>query len=185
MTTPDVKPVQTKKLNPRLLPITAAILVVLALLFMATPLLRQSRAFQAGGNVVQIGGGGSLPQTVTTTQGGVNSTGRRFIVGGGAIGPVVYFIAVLISLAAALGMLFTKRWGQVLGIIMAVLYGLLGLVSLLPLLLISSQGIRNPLSLLPGIVHVVLAAAVIVLASIPAKQGTAAPVADSSASSSA
>ena len=52
-----------------------------------------------------------------------------------------YFVALLLSLVAALGMLYTKRWGQVLGIIMAVLYGLLGLVSLLPILLMSSRGI--------------------------------------------
>jgi len=66
-------------------------------------------------------------------------------------------------------MVSTKRWGQVLGIIMAVLYGLVGLVSLLPILLLGSAGLRNPFSLILGIAHVLLALAVIVLASIPAR----------------
>jgi hypothetical protein len=50
---------------------------------------------------------------------------------------------------------------------------LLGLVSLLPILFISALGIRNPLSLILGVVHILLAIAVIVLASIPAKKLTA------------
>ena len=64
-------------------------------------------------------------------------------------GTIVYAIALLISLAAASGMFMAKRWGKILGIIMAVLYGLLALVSLLPILLISFMGIRNPLNLDP------------------------------------
>ena len=97
----------------------------------------------------------------------------RIAVGGGLMGGrggiLIYFVALLVSLAAAVGMLFTKRWGQVLAIIMAVLYGLLGLVSLLPLLLIRFVGAPNPVSLILGVVHLLLAVAVIVLASIPGK----------------
>ena len=192
MSTQEAKPVVKRVLNSKLLPIAALSLVVLALLFMATPLLRASRGGQRGafgnpgngqgfsqnGTVVQ-GGSGAAPQFFSA-QGGANPSGRRFVFGGGllggATGAIVYFIALLISLAAAVGMLYTKRWGQVLGIIMAVLYGLLGLVSLLPILLASSLGIRNPLSLILGILHVALAIAVIVLASIPARQVAASAV---------
>jgi hypothetical protein len=53
---------------------------------------------------------------------------------------------------------------------MAFLYLLVGVVSLLPLLLFSTFALRNPFTLILGIVHVVLAVAVIVLASIPAKK---------------
>jgi hypothetical protein len=187
MSTLDPKPVKTKRLlNPKLLPIAALLLVVLALLFMATPLLRPSGAFQRGGNFGNRGSGQTVPPNgfviqgggpqgqVLPGQGGTNLPARRFAVGGGLlggfVGPVVYFIALLLSLAAAVGMFMTKRWGQVLGIIMAVLYFLLGLLSLLPIILTSFIGLRNPLSLILGIVHVLLAVAVIVLASIPAKK---------------
>ena len=67
-------------------------------------------------------------------------------------------------------MFSVKRWGKVLGIIMAVFYLLLSLLALLPTLLISFMGIRNPLNIILGIVHLLLAVAVIVLASIPAKK---------------
>ena len=77
---------------------------------------------------------------------------------------------LLVSLTAAVGMLFTKRWGQVLAIIMGILYGLFGLVSLLPLLFIRFVGAPNPVSLILGIVHLLLAVSVIVLASIPGKK---------------
>jgi hypothetical protein len=150
------------------------------MLFMATPLLRSTRGFQQGGNFVLRGNGQSIIQgngsqgQILPGQGGSNLTNRRFVMGGsflgGLTGPIIYFIALLVSLAAALGMLFIKRWGQVLGITMAVLYGLLGLVSMLPILLMSSLGMRNPFSLILSIAHVLLAAAVIVLASIPAKK---------------
>jgi len=69
-----------------------------------------------------------------------------------------------------------KRWGKVLGIIMAIIYSLLALVNLLPTLLISFMGIRNPMNLIIGIVQLSLAIAVIVLASIPGKK-PAAPIA--------
>lgn len=94
----------------------------------------------------------------------------------GSAGAIFYFVLVLVSLAAAVGMYLTKRWGQVLGIIMAVLYGISGLVSLLATLLINLPGIGNPLSLILHLdlilhfVHVLLAAAVIVLAAIPAQK---------------
>ena len=88
----------------------------------------------------------------------------------GITGTIVYAIALLVSLAAAVGMFISKRWGQVLGIIMAILYFLLGLVSLLPTILMSFLGIRNFLGLILGVVQLLLAVAVIVLASIPAKK---------------
>jgi hypothetical protein len=201
MSTLDPKPVKTNRLpNPKLLPIAALLLVVLALLFMATPLLRPAGAFRRSGNFGNRGSGQSVPPNgfvfqgggsqgqvvpgqgggsqgqVSPGQGGQNFTGRRFSVFGGLlggfIGPVIYFIALLVSLAAAIGMFMTKRWGQVLGIIMAVLYFLLGLLSLLPILLTSFTGLRNPLSLILGIVHLLLAVAVIVVASIPTKKVT-------------
>ena len=184
MSTPNPKPVKTKKLlNSKLLPIAALILVVLALLFMATPLLRSSRGFQGGGNFVPRGNGQSFPQNGFTIQGngaqgqgGTNLPVRRFGVGagllGGFAGAIFYFVLLLVALAAAVGMFMVKRWGQVLGIIMAVLYLLLGLLSLLPLILTSFLGLRNPLSIILGIAHVLLAVAVIVLASIPAKKVT-------------
>ena len=59
---------------------------------------------------------------------------------------IVFFVVLLVSLAAAVGMLYTKRWGQVLAIILAVLYGLFGLVSLLPLLFIRFVGAPNPVT---------------------------------------
>ena len=103
---------------------------------------------------------------------GSGSPARRFTVGaGGRSGIILYFVMLLVSLAAAVGMLFTKRWGQVLAIIMGGLFGLLGLVSLLPLLLIRFVGAPNLVSLVLGIVHVLLAVSVIVLASIPGKPG--------------
>ncbi len=184
MSTPDAKPIKTRILNAKLLPIAAVVLIVLALLFMATPLLRTSRGFQRSGNYVQQGNGQTFPQNGLPTQGsGLQGQGssnfpnRQFVVRGGAFlggltGAIVFFMALLVSLVAALGMLFTKRWGQVLGIIMAVLYGLVGLVSLLPILFLGSLGLRNPFSLILGIAHVLLALAVIVLASIPGKKVT-------------
>lgn len=190
----DAKPVnQGKKLNPKLLPIAALLLVVLALLFLATPLIRISGGLPNGANIVtsgnnpatqqnnpsgQAGGnqffvGGSGAQV----QGGTSTPTRRFTLGtgimGGRGGIFVYFIALLIALTAAVGMLFTKRWGQVLGIIMAAIYCLLGLVSLLPIILISAFGAGSPLSLVLGILRLLLALAVIVVASIPAKQASA------------
>lgn len=189
MSTIDAKPGKPKRmLNPKLLPIAALALVVLALLFMATPLLLVSGNLQGNGNIVIQGNGLSGPQTLApgggTVQkfsaGGNGSQGPRVTSGSGMLngsaGAIFYFVLVLVSLAAAVGMYLTKRWGQVLGIIMAVLYGISGLVSLLATLLINLPGIGNPLSLILHLdlilhfVHVLLAAAVIVLAAIPAQK---------------
>lgn len=206
MSTSESKPVTKRMLNRTLLPIAAGILILLALLFMATPLLRQTRRFQGGGNLGTQGIGPSFQQNGSprqgsgtpgpgvfnqgsgsqvspdqgggrqffSNQGGANSTNRRFIAGigflGGRSGPIIYFIALVISLAAAVGMFMARRWGQVLGIVMAILYLLVGVVSLLPILLFSAFALRNPFTLILGIVHVALAIAVIVLASIPAKK---------------
>jgi hypothetical protein len=183
MNTPDGKPIKKRVLNSKLLPIAAIVLLVLAVLFMATPLLRTARGFQNSGNFVPQGSGQTFPQNGLQGQGngssglpgqnGSNFPNRQFAVRAGFLagvtGAIVFFVALLVSLVAALGMLFTKRWGQVLGIILAVLYGLVGLVSLLPILLLGSAGLRNPFSLILGIAHVLLALAVIVLASIPAR----------------
>ena len=95
---------------------------------------------QGSGNQFFIGGGGG-----NQVQGGTNLPARRITIGTGSrVGVILYFVALLVSLAAAVGMLFTKHWGRVLAIIMGVLYGLLGLVSLLPLLLIRFVGSPNP-----------------------------------------
>jgi hypothetical protein len=196
MSTPELKPSKKRSLNTKLLPIAAILLILLALLFMATPLLRQSRGFQETGGIIRQGNGQSFRPNATPGQGeapqflpgqgsgnqgqgfpgqnGSNATNRQFIRGigflSGRSGPIVYFVALLVALAAALGMFFIKRWGQILGIIMAVLYLLAGVLSLLPILLFGSFALRNPLSLVLGIVHVVLAIAVIVLVLIPAKK---------------
>ena len=174
MSTLEAKPVKAKKiLNTKLLPIAALVLVVLALLFLAAPLIRSAGGLQRTGSLVTSGNG----QTGTTIQGsGTTGTTRRFTVGAGVAigrsGVLIYFVALLISLAAAVGMLFTKRWGQVLAIIMAVLYGLFGLVALLPLLFMRFVGAPSPVNLVLGMVHFLMAVAVIVLASIPGKPGS-------------
>jgi hypothetical protein len=185
MSTIDPKPIKTKKLpNPKLLPIASLVLVVLALLFMATPLLRASGGIQRNGNFVTQGNGKTPPRNIIPGGGGVQrffgggsgASPRRISIGGGRLdgvaGAIFYFVLLMVSLAAAVGMFITKRWGQVLGIIMAVFYGLLGLGSLLPLLLVSFFGRLNLLSLVLSAVHLLLAVAVIVLASIPAKNSS-------------
>jgi hypothetical protein len=183
MSTLDAKPVKAKKmLNTKLLPIAALVLVLLALLFLAGPLIRTAGGSPRAGNFITQGNGqtgssgqGGGPQ-VLVGGGGTTGTPRGFTAGSGLMsgrtGIIAYFVALLVALAAALGMLFTKRWGQVLAIIMAVLYGLLGLVALLPLLLVRLVGAPNPLSLILGILHLLMAVAVIVLAAIPGKPGT-------------
>ena len=193
MSTLVEKPTKIRILNPKLLPIASLVLVVLALLFMASPLMPSTGGFPAGGNFNPPANGQSLPQNGFPSQGsgpqgqgfpgqgGPNSQGQPFGGRGGGLpgldllggitGIILYFIALLVSLAAAVCMLMTKRWGQVLGIIMAILYVLLGLVSLLPTILMSFLGMPNFLGLILGVVHLLLAVAVIVLASIPAKKG--------------
>jgi hypothetical protein len=180
---------------------------VLALLFMATPLLPGSTALSARSGFTPQFNGQTLPRapsgnrdypagTGTTTPGGQNgfpSTGsglqgqgnstnptRQFGARSGGLlsfgllsgmaGTIVYAIALLVSLAAAVGMFITRRWGQVLGIVMAVVYLILALVSFIPMLLLGFLRGLNGLSLGLSILHLVLAIAVIVLASIPAKK---------------
>jgi hypothetical protein len=209
MSTLVAKPKKAKLLNTKLLPIAALLLLVLALLFMATPLLRVNSGFQrvggfnpstngqglqtfpGGQNGFQRQGVPGLDGQGFQRQGGSGLGGlgfslRRFGLGGGVgrpgagllggiTGTIFYAIALLVSLAAALGMFLVKRWGKVLGIVMAVIYLLLSLVSLLPMLLITFSRGLNALSLGLSILHLALAIAVIVLASIPAK-ALAAPV---------
>jgi len=192
MSTLVAKPIKIKILNQKLLPIAALVLVVLALLFVASPLMPSTGGFPAGGNFNPPANGQSIPQNGFPAQGsgpqgqgfpgqgGPNSPGQPpggrgsglpgFGLLNGITGTIVYAIALLVSLAAAVGMFISKRWGQVLGIIMAILYFLLGLVSLLPTILMSFLGIRNFLGLILGVVQLLLAVAVIVLASIPAKK---------------
>ena len=206
MSTLDPKPIKVSKLNTKLLPIAAVLLLVLALLFMTTPLLRGSTAFtartganrqftgtfvprngsgttsQGGQNFIPTPGTGSQGQGFTG-QGGTTFPNRQFAGQGsgllglsllsGLTGTIVYAIALLVSLAAALGMFLAKRWGQVLGILMAVVYLLLALVSFLPMILAGFLRGLNSLSLGLSILHLVLAMAVIVLALIPAKKVTA------------
>lgn len=216
MSTLEAKPRKVRILNPKLLSIAALVLVVLALLFLAAPLIRQATGFQStgifipsgnagSGQVTSTSAGGAGPSLLINTsgtggsggssasgatgqgsgnqffigggggnqvQGGTNLPARRITIGTGSrVGVILYFVALLVSLAAAVGMLFTKNWGRVLAIVMGVLYGLLGLVSLLPLLLIRFVGSPNPATTVLGIVHVLLAVSVIVLASIPGKPG--------------
>ena len=178
MSSLQAKPVKAKKLlNTKLLPIAALVLVVLALLFLAAPLIRAAAGTARAGNFVTTGSGQGTGTQVVVGGGGTAGTTRRFGVGGGAAGGrtgiILYFVMLLISLTAAVGMLFIKRWGVVLAIIMGVLYGLFGLVSLLPLLFIRFAGAPNPVNINLGVVHLLLAVAVIVLASIPGKPGVA------------
>jgi hypothetical protein len=67
-------------------------------------------------------------------------------------------------------MFITKRWGQILGIVMGVIYLLLGLFSFLPMFLLGFARGLNALSLGLTSLHVILAISVIVLAAIPAKK---------------
>ena len=195
MSTLDPKPNKVKILNTKLLPIAAILLLVLALLFMATPLLRGSTAFARTGANRQFNGQQFIPgagngttapggQNVLPGQGGDipgNPTGRTFpnrpgasLIGfsflSGIVGTIVYAVLLLVSLAAALGMFLARRWGQVLGIVMAVIYLLFGLISFLPMLLSGFLGGLNGLSLGLSILHLVLAISVIVLALLPAKK---------------
>lgn len=193
MSTLDAKLVKKKNLNPKLLAIAAVLLILLALLFLATPLLRKDSGFQRDSNLPNQFNGQSLPGGENgfpapgniqpgqglPGQGGSDIPGRQFSAGsgmmgfgllGGMGGTIVYAVALLISLIAAVGMFMVKRWGQVLGIIMAVFYCLLALVSLLPILLFSFMGMRNPLNLVLGMVDLLIPVAVIVLASIPGKE---------------
>lgn len=190
------------KLNSKTLTVAAVLLVVLALLFMATPLMRVSglsgrsgftrlsngQSLPGGQNDFPSQGGGLPGQGFssqtggTQGQGNVNTPGQQFtgqprsLLGFGFLngmnGIIVYAIALLVSLAAAVGMFITRRWGQVLGIVMAVIYLILALVGLIPIILMGFMRALNGLSLGLSILHLVLALAVIVLASIPVKKVT-------------
>lgn len=137
----------------------------------------------SGGQVIGPGDGSGPQIQVGPGLGGQNLPLRQFggqgsrLVGlglfGGMAGTIVYALALLVSLAAAIGMFLAKRWGQVLGIIMAVFYLLLAVVSFLPMLLMSFLRGLNGLNLGLSLLHLALAIAVIVLALIPAKKGTA------------
>jgi hypothetical protein len=202
MSTLNAKPNKERMLNTRLLPIAAILLLLLALLFMATPLLRVSgvagrtganRQFSGqyvprsgSGNATSPNGQNAFPTPGTGTQeqgfpGQGNSTYPRQFGGSGSsllqlsflsgiTGTIVYAIALLVALAAAVGMFITRRWGQILGIVMAVLYFVLALVSFLPTILLGFAGALNGLSLGLDILRLILAVAVIVLALIPAKK---------------
>jgi hypothetical protein len=132
-----------------------------------------------GQNFIPTPGTGSQGQGFTG-QGNSTNPARQFgaqsggLLGFGLLsgmtGTIVYAIALLVSLAAAMGMFIAKRWGQVLGIVMAVVYLLLALVSFLPMILLGFLRGLNALSLGLSILHLVLAMAVIVLALIPAKK---------------
>jgi len=190
------------KLNSKTLTIGAVVLLVLALLFVATPLLRVSgisgrsgfnqpsngqfpsggqNGFPNQGNGFQGQGNSTNPSnpTNTTRQFGARNRGLLgFAFLSGITGTIVYALALLVSLAAALGMFLTKRWGQVLGIVMAVVYLLLGLLSFIPMFLLGFARALNGLNLGLSILHLVLAIAVIVLALIPAKKMIAPVAAD-------
>jgi hypothetical protein len=187
------------KLNAKTLTIAAILLIVLALLFMATPLLRISGASGRAGFNRQFNGqtnpgsgngfvnpgngtpaqGGNFPNGGFQGQGNSTNPNRQFAGRGsllrlgflsGLTGIIVYTIALLVSLAAALGMVFTKRWGQILGIVMGAIYLILALFSFLPTILLGFARAINGLNLGLTIAHVVLALAVIVLAIISAKK---------------
>jgi hypothetical protein len=193
------------KLNSKTLTIAAVVLLVLALLFVATPLLRFSGVTgRAGFNRQSTGpftpgvqngipnpGTSSQGQGFTSPNGGFQGQGNstnpnrqfagqssllRLSFLNGITGTIVYGIALLVSLAAAMGMFFTRRWGQVLGIIMAVIYLLLSLLSFVPLILLGFARALNGLSLGLTIAHIILAITVIVLAVIPAKKAMTQPL---------
>ena len=186
------------KLNSKTLMIAAALLMVLALLVMATPLLGPASGFasRTGSNSTTrrftfqgTPGQNSSGQVFPGGQGFPNSSGNgttgttRQFTGTGGPGTILrlgfltgttrtilYAVILLLALVAAAGMFLTQRWGQVLGIIVAVVYALLALVSLLPMLLAGFARFSSPLTLGLNILHLVLALAVIVLAVIPAKK---------------
>jgi hypothetical protein len=192
MSTIEPKPDMRKPLNSRLLTVAAILLIVLALLFMATPLFRTVGVVGNRGNFVSRNGQfnnpngqftnpngsdtqqGFRPFQNGTGRGSTNFPTRRFVPGSGLLagvaGSFIYFGALIVSVIAALGMFTMKRWGKALGIVMGVLYLLVGLLSLIPLLFLGAFGLRNPVMLILDIVHVLLAISVIVFASIPGKR---------------
>ena len=187
------------KLNPTTLTIAAAVLLMLALLVMATPLMRvanvvnstganrqfNGQALPGGQNFVPGQGNGLPGQGVpgqdngSQGQDGTNLPNRQFgspssllsfTFLGGITAILIYGIALLVSLVAAVGMFLTRRWGQILGILMGVVYLLLAVLGFLPMLLSAFRFNLNPLTLGLDILRLVLALAVIVLALIPARK---------------
>jgi hypothetical protein len=211
MSTIEPKPNKVRILNTKLLPIAAILLLVLALLFMTTPLLRGS-GFSGRSGFNRPANGQFVPRTGTGTavpggqngfsgqgngsqgqgfsgQGNSTTNGRTFAnrpsssllrLGflNGITGTIVYAILLLVALAAALGMFFAKRWGQILGIVMGIIYVLLALFSFLPMILLGFARALNGLTLGLDILRLILALAVIVLAVIPAKKMTTPITAD-------
>jgi hypothetical protein len=197
MSSLESAPVKAKKpLNPTMLTIAAVLLIVLALLFLATPILRLTGGSARGGNFPRQFNGQTFPGNRNGTGNGFqnpggNGTGNGFQNPGGTTTTrpfganrtllslgflqgttslIIYGFALLISLAAVIGMLSLKGWGKILGIIMAVVYLLLSLVSFLPTLLLGRFGFSNPVSLILDILHLVLAIGVIIFALLPAKK---------------
>jgi hypothetical protein len=174
--------------------IGAGVLLLLALVFMATPLLRVTgitganrtgfnrqftgqttpgapNRFPGFGNGTQGQGNSANPTTPANPTAQSRSLfGLTFL--NGISGTIVYGLALLVSLVAAVGMFLTKRWGQILGIVMGVLYLILAVVGLIPTILLAFTFARgfSGLSLGLSVLHLVLAIAVIVLALIPAKK---------------
>jgi hypothetical protein len=173
--------------------------LVLALLFMATPLLRVtgitganrtgfSRRFNGSttpgaqngfpgfGNGTQGQGNSTNPTTPTNPTTRQFPAGARSLLGlgllSGITGTIFYGIALLVSLVAAVGMFLTKGWGKILGIVMGIVYLILSVVGLIPTILLAFTFARgfNALTLGLSFLHLVLAIVVIVLALIPAKK---------------
>ena len=207
MTTLEPKPNKTKALNSTTLTIAGILLIVLALLFLASPLLGLNRGLQRAGNFNRLfnGQNGTGGQNFPAIPSGGTGNGQRFFGQGGTgngfpgqggtnfpgqqvnrtgllglgflrgtTSLIIFGVGLLISLAAFIGMLSVKTWGKILGILMAVIYLLLAVLSFLPLILFSRFGVfSNPLSIILNILHVVLALGVIVFALIPARKALA------------
>lgn len=187
---------KTKKpLNATMLSIAAGVLVLLALLFLAAPLVSGNRVLTGNDSFNRSSTSGQppfdqnnlpngqpgitngFPGTGTTRQfqgfQGRQAGNRSFLsvfnLIGGRNRTFVNAIAFLVSMAAAIGMLMTRNWGRVLGIIMAIIYILFAIIGLLPELLFRLNGIRSPVGLIISVLELILAAAVIILSSLPGK----------------
>jgi amino acid transporter len=205
--------------NSTLLAIAGGILLVLALLSLATPLIRVSNTANRAGLNGQLnrqnfpgGQNNGLPDQAFPGQGLPGNPGnlpgpsipgqgqRNFGQGGqtipfqgnvpraaillrfgflsGITGTIVFGIALIISIVAALGMFLAKRWGQVSGVIMAVVYLVLVALAILPRILFMFRIGTGFLSIGLDILRVLLAVAVIILALLPTRKGTVAAQVD-------
>jgi hypothetical protein len=199
-----------KQINKTTLAIGAGVLLVLALLTLATPLMRSANPVNQAGFNRQFNGQNfpgdqnNLPSQSFPGQGfpgdqngqafpgqGQRSLGQdgqnfrsqgnisgfatllRFNFLSGITGTIVFGVALIISIVAALGMLLAKRWGQVSGIFMAVIYLVMAVLAILPTILFMFRIGTGFLTIVLDILRVLLAAAVIVLALLPARKGTA------------